>query len=282
MKCLVIHHNDLDGQCAAAIVARRAKLRGDDVLFSPASYAERIDWALFDDFAKDTDECWIVDYSVAPEVMCKIRGIVGSGLFWIDHHQTAIARLTDFARVAGMRDDKTAACLLTWWYCFPLESRDVPRAVALIADRDTWRFEFGDETRHFCEALKYEHTQPWATMWDFWLNPESSVSEYLANGALLMRTNKRRLWRMLKSMGREEVLGGHLRVLTVNYPGCGEIGEAGREMGYERVHCYFDKPADGVVVVKHSIYSSCGDAAAIATSFGGGGHAGAAGWIEKK
>lgn len=282
MKRVIIYHDDLDGRCAAAIVGR-AK-RGVEAVYLPMGYGERIDWSAFEGFEKDCDECWIVDYSVAPVMMCKLREMVGSGLYWIDHHPSAIERLKEFSGVLGMRDPANAACMLAWMYCRPQLAGVPPRAVELIADRDMWLFRHGDETRHFCEAMRHQETWPAAAEWGVWLSlgrGAAEVERLCWVGKILLDARMRDLWRAVKRLGREEELAGRKRVLTVNIKGCGELGEIGRQAGYDLVHCYVEKLQDGRLVREHSVYSATGGARAIAEQFGGGGHDGASGWIEE-
>ena len=75
-----------------------------------------------------------------------------------------------------------------------------------------------------------------------------------------------------------EVEFENFRTLAVNVTGNGDIGQYGRDCGYELVYCYADKMQNEVLSTSVTIYSAITDVSVIARKFGGGGHAGAAGF----
>jgi len=70
---------------------------------------------------------------------------------------------------------------------------------------------------------------------------------------------------------------GH-KTLAVNGPCSGELGEAIRKRGYTVGYCYVEAEQNGNVMTFVTLYSDQVDVSEIAMKFGGGGHAGAAGF----
>ncbi len=64
----------------------------------------------------------------------------------------------------------------------------------------------------------------------------------------------------------------------INRRGSGDLGAHIRTMGYEVGYCYVDKVSEGQLMTYVTLYSDLVDVSRIAKKFGGGGHAGAAGF----
>ena len=138
---LIIHHNDADGRCAAAIVA--------------AWYPAPIPCRFFEtdyktppplDLIRPGEHVAIVDFSYKPDDMDAVIAKAGGPqwIIWIDHHATA----RDYGYVVpGLRcftDKGPSGAELAWRHCFP--DRPEPRIVTLIGDYDTWRLEMDGST----------------------------------------------------------------------------------------------------------------------------------------
>lgn len=277
---IIIYHDDADGRCAAAIAGLDARLEGrDPVVFLPMDYGAAVDWARFSAFDIQADEVWIVDFSLPPDDMVRLKVLCSGKLVWIDHHVTAIEKLAAFAGVKGKRDIGRAACLLTWEYCQMVAPP--PLAVQLIGDRDTWTFALGDKSRWFHEAFFLEDTAPQRAVWDRWLSHTYDCRKELESGVVLYERKKKSSRNLLERLGRVEKLHGtELSVLTANCMGTGDLGETAREMGYDVLHCYVEKVQDGRLVRVHNLYSEKVDVGELAKIRGGGGHREAAGWVE--
>ena len=126
MKCF--YHNDADGRCSAAIL---------DKFFEGFELIE-IDYGRpFSPDIIETDErLAILDFSFSPDMMAKILGKT-KDITWIDHHKTAM-KYNYGVKLSGVRDIDKAACVLTWEWC--ANKRELPMAVKLIGDYDTWKF----------------------------------------------------------------------------------------------------------------------------------------------
>ena len=90
---VILHHNDSDGRCAAAIVEfwRKHNLKkqkesegSNKVKFIEMDYKD--DPPLED--IKRNDVIVIVDFSFKPDVFEKVKKSTDVGLIWCDHHKT--------------------------------------------------------------------------------------------------------------------------------------------------------------------------------------------------
>lgn len=304
MKRVVIHHNDADGKCCAAIIHFRFN-DNENTVFLPMDYVDRLERTFIEAFLAEEDWCeiWIVDFSLPPEDMAWCLELVdGRGVvYWFDHHKTAIEGMPGNIReqVTGVQADGEAACLLVWRWLFP--DRKPPLAVEYIADRDVWRFDYGTATRGFYENYRLEEsTAPTESWWTvlFTCAPEEGKN-YAMDGYRLYEARMRGLRALAKSIGHEVVFylcetpsntdvplaepyhkGSVVRCLRVNAPASGDLGQAIQELGYDMAWCWTAMERGGEYVVRNSLYSNWVDVGAIAKANGGGGHKGAAGWVD--
>lgn len=279
MTMFIIHHDDADGRCAAAVAAKYAKIKKQAVAFIKMEYGEAFDWELLATYDAAHDEVWVLDFSLPEADMDRMRRLADGRFVWIDHHYTAIEKLDAFKDVRGTRQTGRAACLLTWEYCdFGYQP---PLALRLIADRDVWAFEYGDISRHFHEAFWLESSEPWSGVWDRWLRPLSKLSDDLRVGEILYRRKQKSILNTFSKLGRVEKLHGtDMTVLTCNCIGTGELGQAARDIGHQVLHTYYEHVQNGRLVRTHSLYAATVDVGALAKERGGGGHKGASGWVE--
>lgn len=272
MKTLCLHHNDADGRAAGAIV-RRA-LQPDIELFE-MNYGDPIPWQKIE----DADQVVIVDFSLPYNDMLTVAE--KSKLVWIDHHKSSMGELEDIAGDwAGVRSLDEAACVLTWQYYFPKLA--LPKAVLLIGDRDIWRWA-EEQTGSFSEGLFYQDTDAdndalWAPLLD---DDANLLNQLIEQGSILRAAQLVIIERKVKNWGHEVEFEGH-RTLMINDRGQGEMGEHIANLGYEIGYCYIDAMQAGKLITKVTLYSKVVDVSIIAKKFGGGGHAGAAGFsIER-
>lgn len=268
-KSICFHHNDPDGHSSGAIVKNAL---GDAVLLIESDYdGTPIPW----DFVEEAEQIIVTDFSFSVEEMTRLAE--GRELIWIDHHKSA---MVEFEGIAddwpGIRDLSEAACVLTWKYFFP--ERAVPRAIVLIGDRDIWRWA-EEDTGPFNESL-YNHNHK-ADQADFWkplFDDDASILEkMIKEGALLRRVKLKGIDHTMEARSFEVEFEGY-QTLAVNTRGNGDIGNYGRDRGYEIVYTYADKmQVDGLTTVV-TLFSNKIDVSVIAKSYGGGGHAGASGF----
>ncbi|MEA3349358.1 MAG: hypothetical protein U9Q82_01910 [Chloroflexota bacterium] len=268
MTTLCIYHNDTDGRAAAAIVRRALGHKtslyemkhGDSLPLEEILIAEHI---------------IIVDFSLPREDMERLANY--HQLTWIDHHKSALNNLKDISQKwSGVRDTNEAACVLTWKYYFP--DQPVPRAIVLIGDRDIWKWAEQD-TGAFNEGIYQLNTNPHNDkLWESLLNNDSTLlAQIIDRGSILRGARLRNIQAATARYGFPVTFESH-RTFAVNLRGSGDLGEHIRNCGYEIAYCYIDGLLDGKLYTYVSLYSNEVDVAKIAQRFGGGGHAGAAGF----
>jgi uncharacterized protein len=269
-KSICFHHNDPDGHASGAIV--RYAL-GDAVTLIESDYngTSIIPW----DLVEQVEQVIVTDFSFPVADMRRLAK--GRELVWIDHHKSAIA---EFAGIAdhwpGIRDVSEAACVLTWRYFFP--QRPVPKAVILVGDRDTWRWAEKD-TGPFNESLhSHDHHANNAAFWKPLLEDDpSTLEKMIEEGVWLREIKLRKVDRTMKARSFEVRFEGY-RTLAVNTRGSGDVGDYGRDRGYEIVYAYVDEMRVGGLTTVVTLYSDQVDVSVVAKRYGGGGHAGAAGF----
>lgn len=269
MFCL--YHDDADGRCSAAIV--RLAL-GPSVGLQTIDYGDPIPWEIIE----ASDKVVVVDFSLPLDDMRRVQKT--SELVWIDHHKTALDGLSEMQDIPGLRSLDEAACVLTWRTFFP--DHPIPRAVVYIGDRDTWRLAY-DDSAPFSEGLHQEDSRPWNDgLWKPLLDDEAgNVEELIQRGTVLHQARVRRIERQIKRYGFEVTFEG-CRTLAINVRGSGEMGAMIRQLGYEIGYCYIEAEQNGELKTFVTLYSDRVDVSEIAHKFGGGGHAGAAGFsIER-
>jgi oligoribonuclease NrnB/cAMP/cGMP phosphodiesterase (DHH superfamily) len=266
---ICFHHVDADGHASGAIV--RLAL-GGNVQLVETDYDDRpIPW----DLVETSSRVIITDFSFPLQDMQRMAE--GRELIWIDHHKTAISELIEVSRGwPGLRDLSEAACVLTWKYFFP--DRPVPRPVLLIGDRDIWRWAYA-ETAAFNEGLYVRDTSPEND--DLWVpllhEDPVLIQDIIAEGSRLHEIRLAQIDARIDRSSFEVEFEGH-RTLVINSAGSGDLGQRGRERGYEIVYCYEDQMRNDELMTFVNLYSKRVDVSLIAHKYGGGGHVGAAGF----
>lgn len=272
MKTLCIYHNDTDGRASAAIVRQAL---GKETSLYEMKYGDSLPL----EELIVADHIVIVDFSLSPEDMQQL--VTYHKVTWIDHHKTAIEELCGVAEnLPGIRDINDAACVLTWKYFFP--EKKVPWSVQLISDRDIWRW-IHSETGAFNEGLFQENTNPkndklWRPLFK---DDRTLLDKLIESGTTLRCARLKAIHSSAARYGFVVSFEGH-RTLAINARGSGDLGEHIRNQGYQIAYCYIDNMVDGELYTFVSLYSREIDVAQIAHRFGGGGHAGAAGFHFKR
>ena len=272
---LCLYHTNCDDGFAAAYAVRACF--GDDVRYEPVQYG----WAPPDVAGLDV---LIVDFSYPADVLLAM-GEKARRIVVLDHHKTARAALTSFARFdieGGYRaigergvfvhfDMDKAGCRLAWEYCFSGEGqRRMPLWMEHIEDRDLWRFALAG-TREVSAALR-------ACPRDFVLWDGFSRDRLVAEGRPILRYIEQIVDNIARTSWHEDIAGYRIPVAACSYDFVSDVGN-------RLLQHHPDAPfAAGLVLSygerRYSLRSedSRVDVAEIARSFGGGGHRNAAGF----
>jgi oligoribonuclease NrnB/cAMP/cGMP phosphodiesterase (DHH superfamily) len=286
MSILCIHHgNCADGFGSAWAVRKFFKERGENVEFFAGIYG-----APPPDVAGRT--VIMTDFSYKRPVIDQMAAAADS-LLILDHHKTAaedlaglpIARGTWDAHVGYLGapacppvgvlfDMNRSGAGLTWDFFFPDRVR--PTMIDHIEDRDLWRFKMPG-TRELAATI-FSHPYDFS-VWD-WLVDDCDFHEsrerLIAEGAAIERKHFKDIDELLAVTQRRMVIGGH-DVPVANLPYIFS-SDAGHKMaqGEKFAACYSDTP-DGRTFSLRSAADGL-DVSEIAKTYGGGGHAKAAGF----
>jgi uncharacterized protein len=268
MSKIVWAHDDLDGQCSAAIVGGQCY---------PVDYKDPLPLHSL----HSGDDLWIVDFSLKPEEWEPICTVAGS-VTWIDHHISAINKCkgTIAEKLPGIREEgKKSACMLTWEY---LSSSEAPYAVKLISDYDSWTLEY-PETKRFKRGLEMLwDTRPESDSWVTLLGntPPEFYEGLIRNGGKIMMKDSISNKKQLEHLGFRARLEEFCVVAcNVMYKGSDFFDSVKNQSFDLFMPLYFDGTQYTVSIYRGDSNYDCAE---IASRFGGGGHPGAAGFQCKE
>jgi oligoribonuclease NrnB/cAMP/cGMP phosphodiesterase (DHH superfamily) len=286
---ICFHHNDPDGYCAAAIVRLRHEeaYRAHQLTFISVDYKdlEHLDFSNI----TGKDEVIIVDFSFPPVVLMKLKEYTKK-IIWIDHHATA--KSYGYDDLPGLRDftGQKSGCELTWEY-YISNTKDVlgivcssgpemPTAVRLIGDYDTWRMKEKAISVPFFEGLKsYDGlSSPASALWYnllLWEGRAGLISEMIQAGHACIRYRRAYGAQIIKSFGYITHIDG-IEAIAINCFGFGSLLFEDIKVEQPIKICYiFDGEKYTI-----SFYSETVDVSVIARKLGGGGHRGASGCVR--
>ncbi len=272
MSMICIHHNDLDGRCAAAIVLSKFR-HARRMIGMDYQHAARFDVSEIE----KGKTVVIVDFSFPPEVMTQIIERAGD-VIWIDHHKTAFDYPYNTPEIKGIRSTEAAACKLAWQFFYA--DTEVPRAVELISDRVNWNWNWrhGEETKLFNLGMEVRDTCPYSAIWADHgggllsndCKPIFGIIRYDGEIAKRLRDMQNIRYR---DQSFEVMFDGILAVANNLLSGSESFGNA---MSRYPICISFVFLGDCWRV---SLYSNHVDVSEIAKRYGGGGHTGAAGFV---
>ena len=287
MKCF--YHNDADGRCAGFWVHLSVGINDQyqDPSFIEMSYAKPFP---METIRKD-EQIYIVDYSISTDEMRQLLKIT-ENVTWIDHHKTAIDKYQDFEHeIRGVRYDGIAGCMLAYCYIHHMTQRgegdikqfdismikDAPMFTKLIADWDVWKFDYGDDTRHFITAFNAYNFEPSSKLWSRFLcfpdDDAFACSDFIRDG-IIMTTFRDGWAKDYMKLGFETDFEG-VKCFAVNLGRCNSEYFKSLPPGQYDVLIPFAFDGSQYTV---SLYSTTIDVSEIAKKYGGGGHKGAAGF----
>jgi oligoribonuclease NrnB/cAMP/cGMP phosphodiesterase (DHH superfamily) len=221
------------------------------------------------------DELYLLDFSYPKPMLQDLRSLVGK-LFIIDHHVTAEDALRDFDCHCKIFDMQHSGAYLSFQYFWPdVGPEAIPLLFEYIEDRDLWRFELphSHEVTSYIRSFDYD--------FNLWSQMEAAMeldfTSCVREGAAIERRHKQLVDTICAQVTMQAL--GDYSVPTVN------TGVLSSEVGHRLldqfpdapfVASYFDR-ADGQRQFSLRSRKSF-DCSVVARSFGGGGHATAAGF----
>lgn len=292
MKCFY-HSADLDGHCSGAIV----KFFHPECELYPINYGQDFPWNKI----VPKEKVFMVDFSLQPFADME-RLATLADLIWIDHHQTAINDYENELRqnglpIAGIQRSGTGACELVWEYF----SKDpCPFAVQLLSEYDVWNHT-DKRTLPFQYGLRLQETYPNTTkamsLWKVLFRANNDfVFQVIHQGGTILEYEAQTNAKFCKAYAFETLMPAYpmllagpapadvpptLRAICINkgFTNSKVFDSVWNPEKYDLMitFCRLPLPKKQWTV---SLYSdklnvNCG---AVAKSFGGGGHKGAAGF----
>ena len=265
-----------DGECSAAVAGKMLS-NYYKINYVKAQWDEPID--LPTDWFGYKKLC-ILDFSLEEDLLNKMIEIFGmENIVWIDHHISKMDLYKKYQDIPGFRIDGMAACELTWKYFFDMTK--MPIFIKWIGDRDLWKYNYGDNTRWFCEYMSYKYTVPESIIWKL-LFEETNFKYYLNKGRVLRGARIFRLNQVVENIAYESKIDS-IKCMKINYSDGESISDVAHimltEYDVDIAWVYFYKMVDGKIMEINSLRSTDNvDVSIIAKSRGGGGHKNASGW----
>jgi uncharacterized protein len=265
----VYHNADLDGFCSAAIV----KNKYPDCDLIGLDYGHDIPWSRL-----ENQDVVIVDFSFQPwSEMEKLRSIAKT-LTWIDHHKSAITASVEAGSpsITGLRDVHAAACELTWEYVYT--GHVTPLGVFLLSDYDCWRHSH-PQTMTYQMGMRMLDMDPvspgamsrWALVF---ANDEHFRASVISRGHVILEYQRQQdaksvkaTWFPVEFDGKKWMAVNRGGISSQFWDSVWDADYAGK-LGFVRSRKHW-------TITLYSDTVDCGD---IAKRYGGGGHAGAAGF----
>lgn len=295
----VFYHNDMDGIVSARIILEEMRKRKVD--FTEQDFIEM-------DYAKifplheilNNEIVYIVDYSIAPEAMEQLLEIT-KRVIWIDHHKSAIEKYNnsnlDVSKIAGLRANGIAGCVLTWWYFYgkqietetfiedypknpkSMYRRLVPEYIKLAGDWDVWDHLYGMKTKSYTICFNARIKSPFDDLFFDKLKTEEDIDKFCEAGYQMIEYRNGWAETFMKRYGFEVTING-FRAFIANLGNANSefFGDLIKEYDIVGTFCFNGE------TYTCSLYSEKEnvDCSIICANRGGGGHKGAAGFVCKE
>lgn len=296
---ICVYHGGCDDGFGAAWFVRRTF--GDCVTFVPAGYGAPISWPA----EMHGKNVLFVDFSLKREQMIELSnggltGCVPASIVILDHHKTAEAELKqwdigpvhDFSyarldehlalseieqahRIVAHFDMSSSGAVMAW-QMFSGEydgQMPPPSILALIEDRDLWRFAYS-RTKRFSAALRtYPHE---FAVWDILAG---RVDQLVEEGEAILRGHEKNIGEFCRHAYQAEIGGYTVPVVNVPYHYASDTANAllAAYPDAPFAACWF-QVSDGKRQFSLRSDDSRVDVSEVAKKFGGGGHRNAAGF----
>ncbi len=277
----IIHHNDNDGFCAAAVALR--SLDCDiDVELIQTDYDEPLPM-LHLNFG---DQVYILDFSLKPSEMKGIEEKIGrQNIIWIDHHESGIRKNIDYMNIPGKREEGTSGCMLTWQHFHG--DATPPYVVELINDYDLYTLKLDPDTLNFyVYSLNINMADIEGDFWDHLLfYQKQQLCDIIKPYERIRISKTDSICRLIMNNVKIFKDDG-IRYAAVNMSDSEMTSQAGSLILDEfnvdvawMFHIKFTKKNKSVIV--NQLRSRNVNVAKIAEKNGGGGHPEAAGWNDE-
>lgn len=276
---VIYHSRDLDGWCSAAIVKKwfYSNYRQHHEILTLVEW----DYGFEVPIIPNKETVVVVDICLPVKAMKNLND--NNELIWLDHHKSAIKELADSGiDPLGLRATNFSACELTWKY-FMEPTTPMPEFVRRLGrydcfghkgtseEMDILKFQYAARAFYknpddCFEALEVKPTSPMHTNVEWLLSVGNYIYKYLCTEAEQEYGKRREIY----FGGHKFALVNKTRLNPINF------GISYHEDGYDGFACFWYEQGRWYF----SLYNDNGkvDCSEICKLFGGGGHAGAAGF----
>lgn len=287
MKCF--YHNDLDGRCAASIVENQYDV-SDYSKFIEVDYM--IDLTPYLANISPREKVYFVDYSFTEKTMWVLEELLkkGCNIVWCDHHKSSMElekKYPKLKKISGIRSKEYSGAVLTYMYLHDCEYDVIPEYIKYVDDYDCWKYNFGDNTTYFklgIESIPYDYKD---SVWvDLDITENShfdfgeevvTIDKIIKKGKIIKDYIDKNNEEYISKYGYESELDGIKCYVVNNKTNSWIFGDRIKKYPFVVVWVYNGEK------YSYSIYSEGEvDCSKIAEKFGGGGHAGAAGFSSDK
>jgi len=282
---IVFHHNDPDGRCAAAIV--RIRYEAADQLWVKDGTG-KMDFVELNYHTHDfrdvlpNETVFIVDYSLPPEIMNKILSVT-KDVTLIDHHASTPGKMKEYVgeyTAVVKCDGPDSGCSLTWQHLYPEVADDMPEALQLIRDYDTWTHAIYPASTYFTTGLNLFDCDPTSMVWEdllgFERNPDYVAEDIIQIGRNCVEFRNSLAKTACDEFGFETEWEGHKCFIIYCSTMRSSLFFGDRIKDYDI--CIMVVPHGNGVTIR--LYSDERvDVSEVAKKFDGGGHKGAGGFV---
>lgn len=264
----VIYHANCPDGFAAAWAVRRAHLdqvAKNNIEFTPAQYGD----APPDVTGKHV---MIVDFSFPRDVLLEMDRKAAS-MVVLDHHKTAQKDLEGLSFC--IFDMNRSGARITWEYLFPAET--APDLIRYVEDRDLWRFALPWSR----EVSAYMSTLPrtFEALIELHHRFEDGEARTIGElGSIAMRVVSQYVETQVPRAQRVRISGHDVPCINTTFAISELVGELAKAAPFAAG--WFQREDGRFIYSLRSSAESNVDVSAIAKSYGGGGHARAAGFTS--
>lgn len=271
------HRGDLDGISSAAILKDR--FSKEQLILVGVEFGDNL--GDMNEIVKDADSVYMVDFVFEPfERMIELNKTCN--LFWIDHHASSLKYVEKYPEIKfkgllGNKDNKKSAAYLLWEYFY--QNAIVPRGINFISLFDTWQHNFDDNILSFYYGVEAKTgMNPHSDVWeDILLNTINTDTMIDIGKSVRSYVKMKDAAYAFDHAFEADFEGYKAIVINIGFPG---------SMKFDSV---IDNDKHDIMIGfsrrkgkfwKFSLYTTKKhiDCSKIAGKYGGGGHAGAAGF----
>ena len=273
------HSSDLDGHCGGAII----KYKFPDAKMHAINYNQQFP---LEKINQEKDTIIFVDFCLQPiSEIIKLFNIFNERLILIDHHISTINDLKENNlnnKISGIRDINFSGCELAWKFFYP--ETETPYCVHLLGRYDIWDHQ-DPNTLPFQFGMRLNDTWPNEkniTMWENYFkdtfdNHDSIVSQTIEKGKVILEYQRQENEKYAKSCAFELIFQGYKAIAINKLLTNSQLFDSIWDENKYDLMIAFGIRSNGMWTMSFYTTKTNVDCSKLAKSFGGGGHAQAAG-----